>query len=140
MVTVLAEPRRPIADWQEKLTDWVTEVNEVVQQVSAWAKANGWRTLTNHKVITEDFIGKYEVPRLLVHRPDGKLLLDPIARYVAGAAGRFELCAIPSYDSVLLVRADSGWRFFSTSRKKDIDLAWSNESFVTVCNKLLQHQ
>jgi len=139
MATVLAEPRRPVADWQEKLSEWVADANEVVQQAAAWAKGKSWGTLTDQKIITEDPIGKYEAPRLLIHRPDGKLLLDPIARYVVGAAGRFELCVIPSYDSVLLIKTDAGWRFFSPTRK-DFDLPWSEESFITVCNDLVQQQ
>ena len=91
-------------------------MNKIAQQASDWVKANAWDTLTDQRVITEDLIGKYEAPRLLIHRPDGKLLLDPIARYVVGVAGRFELCIIPSYDSILLIKTDSGWRFYSTTR------------------------
>jgi hypothetical protein len=139
MATVLAEPRRPIADWQIRLTEWVAETNEIVQQASDWAKANAWDTLTDQKVITEDPIGKYEVPRLLIHRTDGKLLLDPIARYVVGAAGRFELCVIPSYDSVVLVKTDTGWRFYSTTRE-GFDLPWSADTFTKVCNELVHQQ
>jgi hypothetical protein len=137
MSQVLSPPRRPVTDWPIKLAEWKSEVQQIVDTASQWAKEKGWDIVSEEKVITEDVLGSYEVPRLLIHRPDGRLVLDPIARYVVGASGRFEFCVLPSYDSALLVKDDDGWRFYSQD-KRDQGQPWSREAFYAVCNELVR--
>src|SRR5947209_8182027 len=123
MTKILAEPRRPVENWQHELGVWIAEVEAILSQAKSWAEKRGWATKQDQKVITEEDIGTYEAPRLLIHSPQGRLLLDPVARYVVGAEGRFDFCVIPSYDSVALVKTGGAWGFFSTSRP-DLDLLW----------------
>jgi hypothetical protein len=136
---ILAEPRHPIENWQQKLAKWIAEVEEITHQARTWAEKHGWATRLDQKVITEEIIGTYEVPTLLVHTPQGRLLLQSVARYVVGADGRFDFCVMPSYDSVPLVKTDGSWGFFSTSRK-DLLLPWSEEAFEKVAQELLKLQ
>ncbi len=137
MSQVLSPPRRPMKDWPGKLAAWKSEVQQLVDTATQWAKAKGWEVVSEEKVITEDVLGSYEVPRLLIHRNDGRLVFEPVARYVVGAFGRFELCILPSYDSTLLIKDDDGWRFYS-QYKRDQGQLWSRESFYAACDDLVR--
>jgi hypothetical protein len=139
MTNVLAEPRRPAENWQQKLDAWIAEVGEIIRQARVWAEKRGWAAREDQKVITEEVIGTYQAPTLLVHTPQGRLLLDPVARYVLGADGRLDFCVMPSYDSVQLVKSDGAWAFYSTSRN-DLLLPWSEEAFEKVALELLKLQ
>ena len=139
MTKVLATPRRPVENWQQKLDLWTTEVQEIIDQAKAWAESRGWATIQDQKIITEEVIGSYEVSRLLIHAPQGRLLLEPVARFVVDAEGRFDFCALPSYDSVLLATPGGGWAFYSLA-KQGSELCWSEESFDKVAHELLTQQ
>lgn len=77
------------------------------------------------------------MPRLLVHLPQGRLLLDPVARYVVGAEGRFDFCVLPSFDSIPLVRIDGNWHL--AARKKP-GRRWSEDLFEKTALEILKHQ
>jgi hypothetical protein len=139
MTKILAEPRRPADNWQEKLGTWIGEVEQIIKQASTWAEQRGWATKVDQKVITEARIGTYEAPTLLVHTPKGRLLLEPVARDIVGADGRLDFCVMPSYDSVALVKTDGTWGFFSNTRK-DLVLPWSEQGFEAVALELLKLQ
>jgi len=139
MTKILAEPRRPVENWQQKLATWIAEVEQIVNQARTWAETRSWATREDRKVITEEIIGTYEAPSLLVHTPQGRLLLEPVARYVMGAEGRFDFCVMPSYDSIPLVKTDGAWGFLSGTAK-DLVLPWSEQAFENVALELLKRQ
>ena len=139
MTKVLAEPRRPVDDWRQILDAWIAEVEQIICQARGWAEKRGWATKESQKVVTEGGLGTYEVPKLLIHTPEGRLLLDPVAREVVGAAGRLEFCVMPSYDSVAIINQEGIWRFFSLSRT-DLNAPWSEEAFEKVALELLKLQ
>ncbi|MGH7134732.1 MAG: hypothetical protein ACREHD_03270 [Pirellulales bacterium] len=127
MANIISQPRRPIEDWEAKVDAWVFEVDSLIGEASNWAQARGWGTKVDGKTVSEEMIGTYEVPRLLIHNSDARFLFDPIARFIVGGGGRIDLCVIPSYDGVPLVKTDQGWKFFPGS-KNGQPLDWSEES------------
>lgn len=139
MANVIAQPRRPVENWEEKLDEWVSEVDSLVGQASNWAQARGWGTKLDSKTLSEEMIGTYEVPRLLLHSPEARFLFDPIARFIVGGGGRIDLCVIPSYDGVPLVKTDQGWRFFPRNENGQ-SLDWSENSFEEICEGLVKLQ
>jgi hypothetical protein len=139
MVNVLSEPRLPAEGWQQKLDGWLGEIRQVFDQAKSWAEKREWATKEDEKRLTEDELGTYEVPVLLIHTPQGRLLLDPIARNVFDAEGRIDFCVMPSYDSVILVKNKGIWSFHSTVRN-DLRQPWSEESFDHVARELLKMQ
>ncbi|HEV3003477.1 MAG TPA: hypothetical protein VGX78_03405 [Pirellulales bacterium] len=139
MANVLAQPNRPVENWESQLNAWLADIEGVFQNAERWAARLQWTTKRDSKVITEQSIGQYEAPLLLIHAPQGRLMLDPIARFVGGAEGRIDFCVMPSFDSAMLVKVDGGWRFSSNSRT-DFDLPWSEESFATVAAEMLKSQ
>jgi hypothetical protein len=137
MVHPTKKPRRPANGREKNRKAWLDEVEEVVSQAEQWAAKRDWSTLRDEKTITEDIIGTYSVPRLLVHLPQGRLLLDPVARYVVAAEGRFDFCALPSFDSIPLVKIDGIWHL--TARKKP-GRRWSEELFEKTALELVKQQ
>jgi hypothetical protein len=135
----LALPRLPVENWQQSHEEWIGEVRQLIQNARAWAEKRDWAVKQDQKIITEEIFGTYEAPLLLIHTPQGRLLFEPIARYVLGAEGRFDFCVMPSYDSIPLVKTDDGWEFYSTARK-DLSLPWSEKAFETVALELLKMQ
>lgn len=135
MANVIEKPRHPVENWEAKLDEWLSDVDSVVDQATKWALARGWSTKADTKTITEEVIGTYEAPRLLIHAPEARFLLDPIAKCVVGAEGRIDFYVIPSYDAVPLVKIDGGWRFLSDGSDQR-ELVWSDDSFGKVCAEL----
>jgi len=81
-------------------------------------------------------LGQYTVPRLLIHATAGRLLLDPLARYVPGAMGAVDLYVLPSYDAAMISRTDDGWRLYPIGAD-DVPQPWSEETFVQTALQLL---
>ena len=81
-------------------------------------------------------MGQYTVPRLLIQATAGRLLLDPVARYVPGAMGVVDLYVLPSYDAAMISRTDDGWRLHPIGAD-DVPQPWSEETFVQTALQLL---
>ena len=127
-------PRRPVESSEEERDDWVAAVEQVVSDAEAWATEQHWLVHRGPKTITEDRIGSYEVPVLLIQAPAGRLVLEPGERYVGGATGRIDLSAFPSYEYVLIVRTDAGWYFVIDP--PTLDRPWSKEAFLEIATEL----
>lgn len=126
----------PAADREQALRDWTGRVTTLLDQAEAWAARAGWACRSDPKPAAEEALGAYEVPVLLIHTPQGRLLLDPIARNVVGADGRVDFCALPSYDSYAVVGTGGGWRVYPPERDA-AGLAWSEETFLATAAELL---
>jgi len=88
------------------------------------------------KSFTEDEIGTYQLPVLTVLTSIGRVVLEPVARFVAGASGRIDLYAFPSFSQVGLVRKRGKWRFLADSDLSDLGRRWKEEDFVTTVAEL----
>ena len=139
MPKILEKPRQPAENWQELVDAWLVEIQTIIDQAKIWSQGRGWTTRQDQKVIVEENVGKYEAPILLIHTPQGRLLLEPVARDIVGAEGRFDFCVMPSYDSLALVKFEGGWAFYSPVRQ-DLCLAWSEQAFEKVASELLSMQ
>jgi hypothetical protein len=128
-------PKRPVENWEQVRGDWVAEVERFMNQAEEWAKKQGWGTLQELKTIQEDRLGSYDVPRLLIHDTFGRLLLDPLARFVMGADGRIDLVVIPSWSGLILVKMPDGW-FLLEDDADGPRFAWSEDVFVRTAKQL----
>jgi hypothetical protein len=119
------------------IAEWRSALDGLFNDVEAWSKKQGWDVQRDPKRVTESFLGEYEVPRLLVHTTDNKrYFLDPVARQVAGGgAGRVEMCLMPSYDSVAIVRIDKAW-YVLPERAGERRRPWSRQTFLDVATRL----
>jgi hypothetical protein len=118
-----------IAEWQEALHD-------LFQSAEDWSRDYGCFVKRGKKQVTEKFLGTYEVPTLLIHTTaNNRFVLEPVARQVAGAAGRVDLCLLPSYDSVGIVRMEDGW-YILPERPSHRKKALSREVFLNTLDQL----
>jgi len=122
---------------QDQREQWLDRVNHLVDQVAAWAEAQGWSTHRDVKVIEERELGRYTVPTLRVRTPQGEVHLDPIARHVMGADGRVDLEAWPSLNRVKLVPAADEWQVITDSNVT-LTSPWGADTFVELAKSLTE--
>jgi len=127
-------PRRPVENWEAQRDEWVAAVEQIVSDAAAWATEQHWFVHRGPKTITEDPIGTYEVPTLLIQATSGRFVIDPIARYVIGALGEIDFCVHPSYYYVMIVRTDAGWQV--RTNPETIGRPWSKQTFFEVLSEL----
>lgn len=117
--------------------EWVAALENLVRLVETWARNRKWEVKRDTKQLSEALLRVYSVPRLLLHSPEGRLLLDPVTRFAAGAEGLVELCVMPSYDSAKIVYSEGDWHLQplrATGRRQVL----SEGSFVKIVRQLLE--
>ena len=131
-------PTKPVENWQQVRDEWVAEINRLFAEVEGWAQHRGWGTLRDEKTLGEERLGSYRVPVLLVHTPQGRLLLEPIAQGVFEADGLIDLNRYPSFDCLVsIIRKNGGW-WFRDRIHDNPDCPWSEASFVEMANRTLE--
>ena len=133
----LALPTKPVENWQHVRDEWVSAVEQLVEDAENWSQKQNWAVRRDTKSVTENRLGTYTVPRLLIHTMNGRLLLDPIAGTVPGARGVVDFYAMPSYDSIFIPRTENGWHFVSDTFT-NLE-PWSEQNFIETANKLIEN-
>jgi len=87
--------------------NWERDTACLTDDAHIWADqeaaTRGWRVERAEKELAEEvFGGAYRVPVVTIHAPQGRLVLEPIARGTMGA-GRADLYAWPSLFRVMLL-------------------------------------
>ncbi|HEX5269183.1 MAG TPA: hypothetical protein VFW33_01785 [Gemmataceae bacterium] len=117
--------------------EWLLAVKALVDEAESWAQKQHWAVKRDSKTIREPLLGEYAAPRLLIHSPDGRLLLDPVKAFWTGRNGLVEFCVLPSYDSAKIFREGGGWRVYPL-RPNGRAQAWSETTFLKAARQLLQ--
>jgi hypothetical protein len=114
--------------------EWQAAVEQLVRSAEEWSALQGWDNRREEKQISEDFLGTYQVPRLLILKGASRLVLEPVARFVPGGSGMADLAVLPSYDSVTLTRDQGQWFVhpFGKGRRRK----WSREAFTAAATEL----
>ena len=92
------------------LAEWTGAVAEVIKQIEQWSAGFEWRTRRQDKSLSETLLGEYTLPQLYLYAEGQLYVLDPLARFVPGALGAFDLSIQPS--------------FYSTSIYRHLDRIW----------------
>lgn len=121
-------------DSEAQRDDWIAAVEQIISDAETWAAEQHWFVHRGPKTITEEPFGSYEVPTLLIQAPAGRFVLEPYARFAIGTQGAIELSVFPSYESVLIVRNDSGWHFVID--RPTLDRPWSKDAFLEIVSQL----
>lgn len=122
--------------------DWEHTTVLLADDVQTWASqeaaARGWRVEREEQERAEDVVGgAYRVPVVTIHAPQGRLILEPIARGTLGAQGRVDLHAWPSLFRVMLLHRPRGkdrpleW-VVRTESGLDWPQLWNRETFLTL--------
>lgn len=109
--------------------DWVGASTALLADAENWAREQGWPTKRFPKDITEDFIGKYNLDKLVYSAEGSQLALIPLGRFAPGTHGIFDLAVLPVYDSVQVVRRNDRW-FIDPLPNETGRVVWSREAFI----------
>ncbi|MFO0809091.1 MAG: hypothetical protein U0746_10740 [Gemmataceae bacterium] len=133
-------PKRLVAGHEAERDEWVAAVEALVAEVEGWASGwQDWATRRVPKTISEDPIGTYTVPQLIMQCPAGRMLLDPVSRYVAGdRSGLIDLYAMPSFDAARLVRDNGVWGIHLFLTKKPVRRKWTERAFLKTAAELFE--
>jgi hypothetical protein len=129
-------PKTPVPNWEQVRDVWIDAVTRLIGDAEQWSLKQDWSIRRVMKTIQEDRLGSYEVPQLLIQSTAGRLLLDPVACYIAGATGLVDLFLMPSYDSVTITRYDDGGWHLHPDGDADKSLPWSEENFIATAEML----
>jgi|GEM_PF-632307 len=132
---------------EQSRRNWERSTLMLADEVQSWAEqeaaARGWRVEREEKELAEEVVGgAYRVPVVTINAPQGRLILEPIARGTVGAQGRVDLYAWPSLFRVMLLHKPRGkdrpleW-VVRTESGLDWPQAWSRETFLTLADGLL---
>lgn len=127
-------PEQSVEDAKMRRDEWIAAVEQVISDAEAWATEQHWFVHRGPKTITERPVGSYEVPTLLIQAHAGRFALEPYGCDVIGALGVIDFSVYPSYDSVAIVRTNSGWHIETNPRT--ISRPWSKQTFLEVASEL----
>ena len=109
-------------DLNKKLDDWRELVESLMADITKWAQQQGWQVHQDEKFITEENLGEYSVPDLVIRLPEGRIAVEVAGRNTIGADGRVDISAFPSLNRMLLVRVGDKWKI-----KTDSHVAWPKD-------------
>lgn len=122
------------------LFEWVPAAEKLIAQTEAWSAELGWRTRRGKTKLTEMLLGCYSLPQLQFYAEQDLYSLDPVARFVPGAIGAFDLSIQPSYYVTTLYRYyDGDWYVHldvGQAVKEGRGAAWSKEAFKKIVEEL----
>jgi hypothetical protein len=117
---------------------WLRTVNSLLTNIEGWAENEGWLTKRDDKEIQEQELGSYTAQVLTIQSPQGRIIIDPIAKFVVSGDGRIDLYAWPSLNRVRLLRKNRKW-IVRTDSGIDWPKPWGRETFLNLANGLLAH-
>ena len=79
---------------------WISRVTNLVGDVEQWAKELGWSTRRVEKRLDDLWIGKHDIPALLMQEDTCRILLEPVGRSTLGTEGVVDLYLMPGYDDI----------------------------------------
>jgi hypothetical protein len=93
------------------LNEWAGAAGILLGEAETWCEELGWHTRRYEKTLMESLLGKYTLQQLQIYAVQHLYVLDPIARFVPGGQGAFDLSIQPS--------------FYVTSVYRDFDGSWN---------------
>lgn len=102
-----AEAPREI-DWEKARAEWLEDLIQLFGDIREWAETEGWEVRTKPYELTEENLGTYSAPFLIIRTPGEPVFVEPVARFVLGAQGRVDLYGYPSLTRAMLLRKRAG--------------------------------
>jgi len=88
--------------------EWENAANSLISKVESWAKEFGWFPRRETKMLSETLIGDYSLDRLYMYAEGNLFILDPLARFIPGGLGAFDLSIQPSFYITSIYRDTQG--------------------------------
>jgi len=130
------------ADPHAARDEWLRVVNELADEVSAWAGEEPSWEVSAAPAEVEDALGVYTVPVVTIQTPDGRLVLEP-SHYVpsrkanGSLSGMVEFYAWPTLFRVRLLYGQPGmkWQVMTESRVP-LRQEWNRGNFIRLAKDL----
>ena len=89
----------------ELVQEWLHALNRLMNEVSGWIQGlPGWSSKASAKEVSEEILGTYLAPVLTIDTPEGRIILEPMARLMFGGRGTVEMYAWPTLYRARLIR------------------------------------
>jgi hypothetical protein len=119
--------------------EWIAAVDSLYREAESWAREQGWTTSRRRCSLEEPRLGPYQVWRLSVRTPEGRIVFRPVARYIVGATGRFDVIAPPSrYASMMMGRQTNGTWQIHPFGDSEIAQPWSKSNFIELVRTMIE--
>ena len=137
-MTEMETPSNPVANPQQLRDTWIQRVRHLTDDVRRWCENERWFVHEGTRQVTEDEIGTYEVPTLMIQTPAGRLVFEPVARFIVGKGirGRLDLYEFPTLRKVLILDAEEGPAWYSQDRV-NLQQPWNQTGFKAIVNDLM---
>jgi hypothetical protein len=120
-------PKKP--DWDKTREDWRKLVESLMADIEKWSQEQNWLVHKEQKLLTEEHLGEYPVPDIVIRLPEGRVSVEVIGRNTVGAEGRVDISAFPNLNRMLLVRVGDKWKI-KTDARVDWPRQWSKRTFI----------
>ncbi len=115
------------------LDEWKQASTALVTEAEGWAGKRGWRSRRTEKELVESLLGPYTLPQSELYAEQHLFVLDPVARFVPGAIGSFDLALQPSmYTTTIYRNYDGSWNVhihLGGAVRNGQDVPWGEEAF-----------
>jgi len=135
MAKAASQPKQQ-GNLNKQREEWIARVTALVNQISKWAVAEGWKVDRDEKSITEELLGTYKVPSVIVKLKEGEVMLNPIALHTAGGDGRVDLRAMPTLARVKLMWGRGKWEAYADPNVP-LRMDWNQANFARLAQDLL---
>jgi len=122
------------------LADWIQAVEAMIRDVEVWVADQGWHSRRVERKVTESLLGSYALPQLQFFAITDLYVLDPVARFVPGATGAYDMSIQPSHYLTTLYRdLDGGWQTSLDAGRgvaRGRHESWNKETFLASLDEL----
>ena len=124
-------------DRQHERETWAASVRSLCNDILRWSEEKRWATHEDKKQITEDLLGTYQLPFLMIRPPSGVVHVDPVGRDIVNAEGRVDVFTWPTLDRMVLVRTNGDWEVLADDYS-DWSRLWGKETFLKMIDHLAE--
>lgn len=130
------------AEAQSLITEWQSAVDDLLRDVRTWVEERhgpDWRIDISFSDVEEEALGRYQIPVMEINTTEGRLVLEPVARWVIGGMGRIDMYAWPSLFRVMLLRrsVSAEW-VIRTDSGINWPQTWGKDTFFGLAESLLK--
>jgi hypothetical protein len=125
------------------IAEWQSALSALESDITTWAEERGWKVSCEEIAIDEEaFPFSYKVTALTIETDQGRIVIEPIARWVYGVKGRVDLYAYPSFHRVKMLysaytESEGQWTV-RTDSGIDWPEPWGKTAFYNLAQGLLR--
>jgi hypothetical protein len=97
--------KEPSIDWEAKKIEWCNQIITLYDMIGTWLSGISSVLLTRQEIeITEEYIGKYPVQRLIIQFGNALVTLNPRGTIIIAARGRIDIQGPKGNAAIILTK------------------------------------